>query len=76
MQQLTLLTLLKCHQSLGYLPAFETISTAIRQYLCWVWANKESGGKRLSGKTRKGNPWLRQALIEVAYAASKTKDTY
>ena len=33
-QQLTLLTLLKCHQSLGYLPAFETIPTAIRQYLC------------------------------------------
>jgi TnpA family transposase len=33
-QQLTLLTLLKCHQSLGYLPAFETIPTYIRQYLC------------------------------------------
>jgi transposase len=38
--------------------------------------NKESGGKRLSGKTRKGNPWLRQVLIEVAHAASKTKNTY
>jgi transposase len=38
--------------------------------------NKESGGKRLSGKTRKGNVWLRQVLFEVAYAASKTKDTY
>ena len=38
--------------------------------------NKESGGKRLSGKTRKGNTWLRQVLIEVAHAASKTKDTY
>jgi hypothetical protein len=33
-QQLTLLTLLKCHQSLGSLPAFETIPTSIRQYLC------------------------------------------
>jgi hypothetical protein len=33
-QQLTLLTLLKCHQSLGYLPAFETIPAFIRQYLC------------------------------------------
>ena len=33
-QQLTLLTLLKCHQSLGYLPAFETIPLSIRQYLC------------------------------------------
>ena len=38
--------------------------------------NKESGGKRLSGKTRKGNIWLRQVLFEVAHAASKTKDTY
>jgi len=38
--------------------------------------NKESGGKRLSGKTRKGNPWLRHVLIEVAHAASKSKDTY
>src|SRR2546423_6670987 len=33
-QRLTLLTLLKCHQSLGYLPAFETIPPYIRQYLC------------------------------------------
>ena len=38
--------------------------------------NKESGGKRLSGKTRKGNVWLRQVLIEIAHVASKTKDTY
>ena len=38
--------------------------------------NKESGGKRLSGKTRNGNVWLRQVLIEIAHVASKTKDTY
>ena len=38
--------------------------------------NKASGGKRLSGKTRKGNVWLRQVLIEIAHVASKTKDTY
>jgi len=38
--------------------------------------NKESGGKRLSGKTRKGNVWLRQVLIEIAHVASRTKDTY
>jgi transposase len=38
--------------------------------------NTESGGKRLSGKTRKGNVWLRHVLFEVAHAASKTKDTY
>jgi len=38
--------------------------------------NAESGGKRLSGKTRKGNVWLRQVLIEIAHVASKTKETY
>ena len=38
--------------------------------------NHESGGKRLSGKTRKGSRWLRQILVEIAHVASKTKNTY
>lgn len=38
--------------------------------------NHESAGKRLSGKTRKGNPWLRRILIQVAYAASHQKNGY
>ncbi|MGC2049607.1 MAG: IS110 family transposase [Gallionella sp.] len=38
--------------------------------------HNESGGKRQSGKTRKGNRWLRQALIEAAHGASHTQDTY
>lgn len=38
--------------------------------------NHQSGGKRLSGKTRKGSPWLRQTLVEVAHVAAKTKNTY
>jgi transposase len=38
--------------------------------------NAESGGKRLSGKTRKGNRWLRQVLIEIAHVATKTRGTY
>ncbi len=38
--------------------------------------NHDSGGKRLSGKTRKGNRWLRQVLVEIAHVASKTKYTY
>ena len=37
---------------------------------------KKSGGKRLSRKTRHGNPTLRQVLIEITHVASKTKDTY
>jgi transposase len=37
----------------------------------------ESAGKRRSGKTRKGDRWLRVALIEAANsAAGRTKDTY
>jgi len=38
--------------------------------------NHESAGKRRSGKTRPGSPWLRQALVEAAQAAGRTKDTY
>ena len=38
--------------------------------------NHESGGKRLSGKTRKGSPWLRKLLVEAAHAAAHTKNTY
>jgi transposase len=36
----------------------------------------ESAGKRRSGRTRKGNRWLRTALVEAAQAAARTKDTY
>ena len=36
----------------------------------------ESAGKRKSGRTRKGSPWLRSALIEAAHGAARTKDTY
>jgi transposase len=38
--------------------------------------NDESAGKRRSGKTRKGNRWLRQALVEAAHGASHSKNTY
>jgi len=38
--------------------------------------NNESAGKRKSGRTRHGNPHLRQALVEAAQAAAHTKDTY
>jgi transposase len=38
--------------------------------------NNESAGKRLSGKTRKGSPWVRAALVEAAQAAGHTKRTY
>lgn len=38
--------------------------------------NNESAGKRKSGRTRKGSKWLRSALVESAFAASRTKNTY
>ena len=45
---------------------------------CAAWAglcpgNHESAGKRKSGKTRKGNKWLRATLTEAAWAASHTR---
>jgi transposase len=38
--------------------------------------NNESAGKRKSGRTTKGNQWLRATLVQVAWAASHTKNTY
>jgi transposase len=38
--------------------------------------NDESAGKRRSGKTGKGNKWLRSTLTESANAATRTKATY
>jgi transposase len=38
--------------------------------------NRESGGKRMSGKTRKGNRYLRRALCQSAWAATHKKDSH
>ena len=38
--------------------------------------NYESAGKRRSGYTGRGSPWLSAALVEAAQAAARTKDTY
>ena len=38
--------------------------------------NNESAGKRKSGKTRKGNPALRTALVVAAQAAARKRDSY
>ena len=35
--------------------------------------NNESAGKRKSGKTRKGNAWVRRLLCEFAQAASRSR---
>lgn len=38
--------------------------------------NEESAGRRLRSRTRRGNRWLRRALAEAAWAASKSKKSY
>lgn len=38
--------------------------------------NYESAGKRKSGRTGHGNPWLRSALVEAARAAARKKGSY
>jgi len=48
---------------------------------CASWAglcpgNRESAGKRYSGRTRKGNPHLRATLVECALAAARKRDSY
>jgi transposase len=48
---------------------------------CASWAglcpgNHESAGKRYSGKTRKGNRYLRATLVECALAAARSRRSY
>ena len=38
--------------------------------------NNESAGKRRSGRTRMGSRWLRTALVQAGWAASRSKDRY
>jgi len=38
--------------------------------------NNESAGKRLSGKTRNGNKWLRRTVCQAAWAVTRKKDCY
>jgi transposase len=38
--------------------------------------NDESAGRRRSGRTRFGNRWLKQMLVQCAWAASRTKRSY
>jgi hypothetical protein len=36
----------------------------------------ESAGKRLSTRTRPGAPWLKTTLVQAAWAAVRTKESY
>jgi transposase len=50
-----------------------------RHFASWAGVcpgNNESAGKRFSGKTRQGNPWLRRLLVQAAHAAAHCKNSY
>ena len=38
--------------------------------------NNITGGKNRSGRTTKGNMWLRDVLVQCAWSAARTRDTY
>jgi len=38
--------------------------------------NRESGGKRMSGRTRKANRYVRRGMCQAAWAAAQSKNTY
>lgn len=52
---------------------------SVQQFAAWAGVcpgNNESAGKNLSGRTRKGNPTLRTALIEATMGACRAKKSY
>ena len=49
------------------------------QFAAWAGlcpGNNESAGKKLGARLRKGNVWLRTALVEAARAAVRKRDSY
>ena len=51
-------------------------SKHLASWACLCPGNRISANKRKSGRTRRGQKWLRPALIQAAWAASRSKDTY
>lgn len=54
---------------------FDTAEQAA-SWACVCPGNNESAGKQHSGRTRKGNRWLRAAIGEAAWGAARTKKSY
>ena len=51
---------------------------SVKQFASWLGlcpGDHESAGKRLSGRTRKGNKYIRRFLIQAAQAAARTKSS-
>ena len=80
--QLTLLQTIPGIDQMGAAMLLVEISTDMDSFgsaeklASWVGicpGNNESAGKRKSGKTRKGNAWVRRLLCEFAQAASRSR---
>lgn len=80
--QLTLLQTIPGIDQMGAAMLLVEISTDMDSFgsaeklASWVGicpGNNESAGKRKSGKTRKGNAWIRRLLCEFAQAASRSR---
>ncbi|MFZ3124009.1 MAG: IS110 family transposase [Acidovorax sp.] len=80
--QLTLLQTIPGIDQMGAAMLLVEISTdmdsfgSAQKLASWVGicpGNNESAGKRKSGKTRKGNAWVRRLLCEFAQAASRSR---
>jgi transposase len=59
-------------------PTVDPFPTA-GQFASWAGmcpGNNESAGKRRTGRTRRANRWLRQAVVQAGWAASHSKKTY
>src|SRR5262249_11626093 len=59
-------------------PTVDPFPTAA-QFASWAGlcpGNNESAGKRRTGRTRQGSRWLRQAVVQAAWAASHAKGSY
>ena len=48
----------------------------LRSWACLCPRSDESAGKRRSTRIRKGAPWLKATLVQAAWAAVSTKDSY
>jgi transposase len=56
-----------------------TIFPSVGHFVSWAAicpGTNQSGRKRRSGKTRRGDSWLRSALTEAAHGAARTNHTY
>lgn len=51
-------------------------SRKLAAWSCLCPGNCESAGKRLSGRTRQGNRWLRRAFCQMAWAATRKQGSY